>query len=489
MQFISGIVLLILYFKNVSWAAYMPINSNNSFDNKMASYNLSRILNADNTLNREAYLAYSPPYYAIGYLYSQGAQFVYFTFSMVYVFIRYWKIIKKAFGNLIQNNLKGRSIYTGFDDGHCQLMRKYPEVPEWWYMIVLAVGFAISIVSVAAYPTQTPWWTIIALAAIGTFVTVPWCVIKSLSNVGLPLGIIWNVLPGIWFPGKFLPDLMLLMLGDAFSDIAGSFGTDLKYAHYARIPPRAIFRTHIASQVLNCVIYCGTIQVLLDLYDSDNTFCHPDNKNFMVCNGPRGVYSSVISYGVLGTNNLFKLYPALKWCFLIGPILALVWVTAEKLSHRIRARLVNGLDEEQKARFDKKFWTPLSTVVQSIHPAIALEGATNWGGNTNLTQYTTALFLSWLFQYYLKRHYTAWWGKYAFLLFSGLNVGVAISGFVSTLVFSFGAGQGESFKYGANTISTSGVDYDLYQNAASLLPLPEKGYFGLEQSQYPVANL
>ena len=189
------------------------------------------------------------------------------------------------------------------------------------------------------------------------------------------------------------------------------------------------------------------------------------------------------------TNNLFKLYPALKWCFLIGPILALAWVTAEKLGHRLRSRLVRGMDDEAKARFDRKIWTPLSTVIQSIHPAIALEGATNWGGNTNLTQYTLALFLSWLFQYYLKRHYTAWWGKYAFLLFSGLSVGSTISGFISTLVFSFGAGKGVSFTYGANTISTRGVDYGLYSNKIGYLPLPEQGYFGLAPGTYPVENI
>lgn len=38
---------------------------------------------------------------------------------------------------MIQNYIKGRSIYTGFDDEHSRVMRKCPEVP---YMIVLVVA-------------------------------------------------------------------------------------------------------------------------------------------------------------------------------------------------------------------------------------------------------------------------------------------------------------------------------------------------------------
>lgn len=36
------------------------------------------------------------------------------------------------------------------------------------------------------------------------------------------------------------------------------------------------------------------------------------------------------------------------------------------------------------------------------------------------------------------------WSKYAYLIFAGLAVGVAISGLIVTLVFSFGAGKGVS---------------------------------------------
>lgn len=37
-----------------------------------------------------------------------------------------------------------------------------------------------------------------------------------------------------------------------------------------------------------------------------------------------------------------------------------------------------------------------------------------------------------------------------------------------------------------NTVSEAGIDYKAYNQNASLLPLPAKGYFGLEPDQYPL---
>jgi hypothetical protein len=132
MRVISGIIILIMYYTNMSWAAYMPINSNTAFDNKMKSYNVSAVLTADNKVDIDKYKAYGPPYYAVANLFVTGATYVYYTFSIVYVFIKYWGPLKKAFVGMVINTWKRQSIYTGFEDGQARMMRKYKEVPEWW---------------------------------------------------------------------------------------------------------------------------------------------------------------------------------------------------------------------------------------------------------------------------------------------------------------------------------------------------------------------
>lgn len=277
------------------------------------------------------------------------------------------------------------------------------------------------------------------------------------------------------------------MLGGAFEQMAGGFVGDLKYAHYAKLPPRAVFRGHIASCVVNCFIYCAMLEVMVSYFNADNTLCHWDNKQYMVCNYANSVFSSVISFGAFGTNNMFALYPILPWCFLIGALLGLLWVFAEKIAPRVRSAILSRMkDEKQSASFDRYVWKPVASICSTINPAIALSGALNWAGNTNLSYATLGIFIAWFFQFYLKRRYTAWWGKYAYMVFAGLSVGVAISGLIVTLVFSFGVGKHANFSWWGNDVALAGVDYQLYNNNASLLDLPAEGYFGLRPDQYPL---
>ena len=72
--------------------------------------------------------------------------------------------------------------------------------------------------------------------------TIPWVIIESIASTGISLGAIWQVLPGVIWPGNPLAQLVILMLGGAFEQLAGGFTRDLKYAHYAKMPPGAIFR-------------------------------------------------------------------------------------------------------------------------------------------------------------------------------------------------------------------------------------------------------
>jgi hypothetical protein len=275
------------------------------------------------------------------------------------------------------------------------------------------------------------------------------------------------------------------MLGGAFEVMAGGFTAELKYAHYAKIPPRAVFRGHIAACVVNCFIYCIILEVMVIYFNEDNTLCQWNNAQHMVCAYANSVWSSVIFFGAFGTNNMFKLYPLLPWCFLIGALLGFVWILGEKFLPRGYKYLKARMNEKTFLSFDRYLWQPAASVFSCLHPAIALSGALQWAGNNNMTYATLGIYIAWYFQYYLKRRYTAWWGKYAYIIFAGLSVGVAISGLIVTLVFSFGAGRDANFSWWGNDVSQGGVDWQLYNNNASLLPLPAEGFFGLSPDQYP----
>ena len=486
LQVFGGLVIIALYYKNAMWGGYLPPNSNGVFNNHGTPYNYTQVINTDNTINIDGYKQYGPPYYTTSNLFVTGGNFVYYTFSLVYVFIKYRKAMYKCFVGMVVNTWKRQSIYTGFNDGATRMMRHYPEVPEWWYSILFVFGFVISICSVAAFPTTTPWWSILGLTGIGFVLTVPWTVIESVAGTGINLGVIWQVLPGVWFPGRPIAQLMLLMYGGAFEQVCGGFTADLKYGMYARIPPRAIFRGHLASAAVNCFIYVAMVDVMLAYANSDGTLCQYDNAQFMVCAYAHSVYSSTIEFGAFGTNNMFKLYPVMPYCFLIGAVLGVVWLAGETYGSRIHQWCEARINAKSFVTFDRYVWAPTAGVLSYIHPAIALNGMLRWSGNNGLTQWTGGIIASWYFQYYLKRRYSAWWQKYAFLLYPGIAVGVAISGLIVTLVFSFGAGKKKSLLWWGTTVQKEGIDYQLYNNKGSLFPLPAKGYFGLDPDQFPL---
>lgn len=214
-----------------------------------------------------------------------------------------------------------------------------------------------------------------------------------------------------------MPQLVIVMLGGAFEQMAGNFTNDLKYAHYARLPPRAVFRGHVVATVVNCFTYCVMLEVMLIYFNNDATLCTWSNTSYMVCQYANSVYSSTIFFGAFGTNNMFKLYPMLPYCFLFGALLAVGWLGGEVYFPKLRQRLSRTMEEKKFATLDKHLWRPVASLFSCLNPAIALSGALAWAGNNNLSYATLGIYIAWFFQYYLKRRYTAWWGKYSYLLF------------------------------------------------------------------------
>jgi hypothetical protein len=110
-----------------------------------------------------------------------------------------------------------------------------------------------------------------------------------------------------------------------------------------------------------------------------------------------------------------------------------------------------------------------------------------WANGNNLSMATTGIYIAWFFQHYLKRKYTAWWSKYAYIVFAGLSVGITISGLISTLAFGFGAGQGKTIKWWGNQASQGTINWFAYQDKpeGALLHVQDGAKFGVPPSQYP----
>lgn len=128
-----------------TWSAkFLPMSDSITYDNTGVSYNTTRILTPQFTLDLEAYKAYSPLFLSTTFALSYGLSFAAIAALIVYTYLNHGKQIWQQFRNSTQQE----------PDIHMKLMSKYKEAPTWWYMSLFAVMVALSLVTVLAFPTN-----------------------------------------------------------------------------------------------------------------------------------------------------------------------------------------------------------------------------------------------------------------------------------------------------------------------------------------------
>lgn len=69
-------------------------------------------------------------------------------------------------------------------DIHTKLMRRYKQVPEWWFICILIGNIGATIYACEYYneQLQLPWWGVILACAIAIVFTLPIGIITAITN-------------------------------------------------------------------------------------------------------------------------------------------------------------------------------------------------------------------------------------------------------------------------------------------------------------------
>lgn len=69
-------------------------------------------------------------------------------------------------------------------DVHTRLMRKYKQVPEWWFVCILIANIALTIFACEYYneQLQLPWWGVLLACGLALFFTLPIGIITATTN-------------------------------------------------------------------------------------------------------------------------------------------------------------------------------------------------------------------------------------------------------------------------------------------------------------------
>ncbi|KAK9244829.1 OPT oligopeptide transporter protein-domain-containing protein [Lipomyces tetrasporus] len=442
-QFFGAFFVLALYWTNYKWSAYLPINSNQLYDRFGIKYNVSKVL-TDKLFDQEKYSAYSPPYMSAGNMVYLGASFLIYTMTFTYVLITEWRVLKDACLGFYRS-LKNRKIstYAMHADPMSRMMAKYKEVPDWWFLAIFVVSFALFLVGISVFPTRAPVWAMFVTIGLDIVMLIPITLVYSITGFDLAMNNLSTIVTGYMVKGNGNANLMSRVLGINTDDQADTYASDQKLAHYAKIPPRSIFRCQMIATLLNCFI---TMAVVKWQMSSVQNFCTPTQPDHFTCSFTTTIYADTVLFGAIGPTRIFgTLYPALKYAFLIGFLVAIPFALIRKYYPR---------------------------AFKYVHPVLVCNGVARWSNSYNLSYYTPGVYLSLLFMFFIRRRYLAWWAKYNYVLTSALSTGVALSGVVIFLSVQY---KPKPLVWWGTTVARAGLDGGA---KAALLPVPEEG-FGL----------
>ncbi|ERS95325.1 uncharacterized protein SPSK_01435 [Sporothrix schenckii 1099-18] len=504
---LGGLIIIALYYSNTKWSAYLPPNTSGIFDNTGNSYNISRVVEqGTGAFNETAYLEYSPAFYGAGNLTLYGAFFAFYPLTMVFILLDSWRPLLRAYKSSLKAGLgflrqmvvgtknavvalakgdvrgAGRhlasifssdvSIYDEFDDPFTQLLRAYPEVPDWWFTVIFLVSFVFAIVILAHWEQlNTPVWTIFFVIGLNLVFLIPMSYLYAISGNTEGLNVVTELIIGYALPGHPEALMFVKAFGYNINGQADNYISDQKMGFYAKVPPRAMYRGQIISSIITALIAYGVVQF------ADNDIpgiCTHDQVSHFNCENGSGVYfSSSVIWGAIGPERIFsQIYPALKYCFLLGFLLALVWWTVKYYGAKARSVVRSVLPAVVYKPLDLAVFTPISWL-KHVHPSLVFNGFLYWAP-LNLSYFTGGLYISFAFMYYLRRNKTAWWEKYNYVLSAALTGGVAFSGIIMFFAVQY---HPKSISWWGTDIVSATIDGGAGQIA--LYPdLPEKGYFG-----------
>ena len=458
-QVIAFIFTLAFYYRNVWHTGYLPINSNKTFDNQGARFNVSRIVNGEAIFDAERYQTYSQPWMAAGNLVVYFWFFATYTANVSYValfhrlpislgFKAFWRSITRRKASAEEQEDEELA-----EDIHFRLMASYKEVPEWWYLLVLLIAMGMGMAGIGAYETHTTPAVVLFGIAMALVFVIPTGLVYSITGIPVTLNVLAELIGGAWKPGNALSMNFFKTYGYITAWQALTFSKDLKLAHYTKIAPRQTFIVQIVATLVGTFVNVGVINFQLN--DIDN-ICTPQASFKFTCPGIDTFFTAAVFWGTLGPKKLFGpggQYTALLIGFPVGLLMPVaVWLLRKK-------------------------W-PKSSALRQIHPVVICAGVLNWAPY-NLSYTIPTLYVatvSWLF---IKKRHLEFWSKFNFVLSAGLTTGTAICAVISFFALSL---PEVDLTWWGNTVSSGGCEGD----QCVRLEIPDVGYFGPAPGSLPM---
>ncbi|KAF8090629.1 hypothetical protein N665_0471s0024 [Sinapis alba] len=396
------IVLPIAYWGLDSYnATRFPIFSSHLFTSVGQTYDIPAIVNDKFELDLAKYEQQGRINLSTFFAMTYGLGFATIASTLTHVALFYGREITERF----------RVSYKGKEDVHTRLMKRYKDIPSWWFYSMLGATLLISLALCVFLndQVQMPWWGLVFASAMAFIFTLPISIITATTNQTPGLNIITEYAMGIIYPGRPIANVCFKVYGYMSMAQAVSFLNDFKLGHYMKIPPRSMFLVQFIGTIL-----AGTINITVAWWqlNSITNICQeellPPNSPW-TCPGDRVFFDASVIWGLVGPKRIFGSqgnYAAMNWFFLggaIGPVI--VW-----LCHKA---------------FPKHSWIPLVNLP-------VLLGATAMMPPATAVNYNSWILVGTIFNLFVFRYRKSWWQRYNYVLSAAMDAGVA---FMAVLLY------------------------------------------------------
>ncbi|KAG6332224.1 hypothetical protein ID866_6863 [Astraeus odoratus] len=419
------IVTPIMYYTNTWNFAYFPLNDDNPYDRYGNIYNVSRVLDTDNRFNLTAYNEYSPLYLPATYAMTYLLAFTLSTCVLVHTILYH--------GRTLWNGAK--RIRLEEDDIHAKLMRNYPEVPDWWYIIVFVGFYLLMVVVVEVWDTSVPVWALLLSVLLPVLYVLPSGFIFAMTGQGVSLNLLAQIIPGTLLAGNPVANMIFKAYSVQTLSEALSFVQDLKLGHYIKVPPRATFLgLHTVQAVGTLVASFVQIGVKQWLFDNVPDICSPDQPSFLVCPHNQVYFTASAVWGLIGPTRQFgagTLYHPELYAIIVGAFLPLpFWLWQRRYPNS---------------------W------VKFVSTPVVLSGMAYIPPATGIN-YSAWFATGFVFQYLVRKRNFAWWSKFNYVTSAAMDSGTVLSALVIFFTLQFPNG-GIYLDWWGTTVYQNTADY------------------------------
>ncbi|KAJ3707049.1 hypothetical protein LUZ61_010754 [Rhynchospora tenuis] len=394
------VVIPISYWKlNLYNAKTFPLFSSHLFTGNGSAYDITSIVNDKFELDVGAYEQQGRIHLSALFALVYGLSFATIAATLSHIALFHGREIYQRF----------RESYKGKPDIHTKMMKKYEDIPAWWFHVLLVLSFLVSLVLCIFLKDQVqlPWWGLLLACAIAFVFTLPISIITATTNQTPGLNVITEYVMGLIMPGKPIANVCFKVYGYMSMSQAVSFLADFKLGHYMKIPPKSMFIVQFVGTIVAGTINIGVAWWLLDSIKNicDDNLLPPNSP--WTCPSDRVFFDASVIWGLVGPRRIFGPlgnYGALNWFFLggaVGPLI--VWLLHKK--------------------FPSQSWIPLINLPVLIGATAMMPPATS-------LNYNMWVFVGVVFNCFVYRYRKRWWKRYNYILSAALDAGVAFMGVV-----------------------------------------------------------